>query len=106
MVVRVKPEVRVTAELFGAMQLVAAQGDPFGELRAVIGEVLALAMQICALLLALAIVTGFVEAQLSYVAGRPAWLSAVWFRIGAVVLCLLCALTAVPISNLLVSVLF
>lgn len=90
----------------GILQISAAQGDPFGELRAVIGEVIALAMQICALLLALAIVTGFVEAQLSYMVGRPAWLSAVWFRIGAVVLCLLCALTAVPISNLLVSILF
>lgn len=82
------------------------QGDPFGELRGIIAEILALVMQICASLLALAIATGFVEAQLGYVAGRPSLLSEVWFKVGAVVLCLILALTAVPITNMLVDFLF
>ena len=82
------------------------QGDPFDELRAVMSEILSLLMQICALLLALAIVTGFVEAQLGYVVGGPSLLSEVWFKVGAVALCLLLALAAVPISNLLVGIFF
>ncbi|MCC7163506.1 MAG: hypothetical protein IT331_13505 [Anaerolineae bacterium] len=86
--------------------LVLAQSDPFSELRSVITEILSLLMQICALLLALAIVTGFVEAQLGFVAGRPSLLSEVWFKVGAVAICLLLALTAVPISNLLVDIFF
>ncbi len=85
---------------------VIAQSDPFGELRAVIAEILALLMQICALLLAIAIATGFVEAQLGFVVGRPSLLSEVWFKVGAVVICLLIALTAVSISNLLVGIFF
>lgn len=85
---------------------VALQSDPFGQLRAVISEILSLLMQICALLLALSIVTGFVEAQMGYVIGRPSLLSEVWFKVGAVAICLLLALTAVPISNLLVGIFF
>ncbi len=92
-------------EIFLAGAIVL-QSDPFGELRAVISEILALLMQICALLLVLAIVTGFVEAQLGFVVGRPSLLSEVWFKIGAVTICLLLALTAVPISNLLVGIFF
>lgn len=86
--------------------MVLAQTDPFSELRSVITEILSLLMQICALLLALAIVTGFVEAQLGFVAGRPSLLSEVWFKVGAVASCLLVALMAVPISNLLVDIFF
>ncbi len=86
--------------------MVLAQNDPFSELRSVITEILSLLMQICALLLALAIGTGFVEAQLGFVAGRPSLLSEVWFKVGAVAICLLLALSAVPISNLLVDIFF
>lgn len=80
--------------------------DPFGELRGVVSEVLGLVIQITAILLALAIATGFLEAQASYVVGAPSILSALWFKIGAVILCLLIALTAISISNTLVGVLF
>jgi hypothetical protein len=80
--------------------------DPFGELRGVVAEVLTLVIQIVAVLLALAIATGFLEAQVSYVVGAPSILSALWFKIGAVIICLILALTAVSISNTLVGVLF
>ncbi len=80
--------------------------DPFGELRAVIAEVLTLVIQITAILLAIAIVTGFLEAQISYVVGAPSMLSALWFKIGAVIICFVIALTAVSISNTLVGILF
>lgn len=93
------------SEIFLVGVLIAPT-DPFGSLRAVISEILSLLIQICALLLALAIVTGFVEAQMGFVIGRPSMLSEVWFKIGAVVICLLIAMTAVPISNLLVGIFF
>ncbi len=80
--------------------------DPFGELRGVIAEVLTLVIQVIAVLLALAIATGFLEAQVSYVFGAPSILSALWFKIGAVIICLVIALTAVSISNSLVGILF
>ncbi len=80
--------------------------DPFGDLRSVIAEILALMIQICALLLALAIASGFVEAEIGYIAGRPRLLSEVWVKIGAVVICLAIALSAVPITNALVGLLF
>lgn len=80
--------------------------DPFGELRAVIAEVLTLVIQITAILLAIAIVTGFLEAQISYVVGAPSMLSALWFKVGAVIICFVIALTAVSISNTLVGILF
>jgi hypothetical protein len=80
--------------------------DPFGELRAVIAEVLTLVIQITAILLAIAIVTGFLEAQISYIVGAPSMLSALWFKIGAVIICFLIALTAVSISNTMVGILF
>jgi len=80
--------------------------DPFGELRGVIAEVLSLVIQVVAVLLALSIATGFLEAQASYVFGAPSLLSALWFKIGAVILCLILALTAVSISNTLVGILF
>lgn len=80
--------------------------DPFGELRAVIAEVLTLVIQIVAVLLALAIATGFLEAQVSYLVGAPSVLSALWFKIGAVIICLVIALTAISISNTLVGILF
>ncbi len=80
--------------------------DPFGELRAVIAEVLTLVIQITAILLAIALATGFLEAQISYVVGAPSMLSALWFKIGAVIVCLVIALTAVSISNTLVGILF
>ena len=80
--------------------------DPFGELRGVVAELLTLVIQIVAVLLALAIATGFLEAQVSYVVGAPSILSALWFKIGAVIICLIIALTAVSISNTLVGVLF
>lgn len=83
-----------------------AQVDPFGELRAIVSEIITLLMQVCALLLALAIASGFVEAQMGYIVGRPSLLSEVWFKIGAVVLCLAIALTAVPITNVLVGLFF
>lgn len=80
--------------------------DPFADLRAVIAEILSLLMQVCALLLALAIASAFVEAQLGYLVGRPSLLSEVWVKVGAVVVCLAIALTAIPISNALVELLF
>lgn len=80
--------------------------DPFGELRVVVAEVLTLVIQIVAVLLALAIATGFLETQVSYVVGAPSVLSALWFKIGAVIICLILALTAVSISNALVGILF
>jgi hypothetical protein len=80
--------------------------DPLGELRGVVAELLTLVIQIVAVLLALAIATGFLEAQVSYVVGAPSILSALWFKIGAVIICLVIALTAVSISNTLVGVLF
>ncbi len=80
--------------------------DPFGELRAVVAEVLTVVIQITAALLALSIATGFLEAQMSFVAGAPSILSELWFKIGAVIICLVIALTAVSISNTLVSILF
>lgn len=80
--------------------------DPFGELRGVVAEVLTVVIQITAVLLALAIATGFLEAQMSFVAGAPSVLSALWFKIGAVIICLIIALTAVSISNTLVNILF
>ncbi len=80
--------------------------DPFGELRGVIAEILTLVIQITAILLAIAIATGFLEAQVSYVVGAPSILSALWFKIGAVIICLIIALTAVSISNTLVGILF
>ena len=80
--------------------------DPFGDLRAVVAEVLTLVIQVTAVLLAIAIATGFLEAQASYVFGAPSVLSALWFKISAVVLCLILALTAVSVSNLLVNILF
>ncbi len=83
-----------------------AASDPFADLRAIITEILSLLMQICALLLALAIASGFVEAQMGYIVGRPSLVSEVCFKVGAVVLCLAIALTAIPISNALVDLLF
>jgi hypothetical protein len=83
-----------------------ASFDPFGELRGVVAELLTLVIQIVAVLLALAIATGFLEAQVSYVVGAPSILSALWFKIGAVIVCLVIALTAVSISNALVGILF
>jgi hypothetical protein len=80
--------------------------DPFGELRGVIAEVLSLVIQVVAVLLAVSIATGFLEAQASYIFGAPSILSALWFKIGAVILCLIIALTAVSISNTLVGILF
>lgn len=80
--------------------------DPFGELRGVIAEVLSLVIQVVAVLLAISIATGFLEAQASYAFGAPSVLSALWFKIGAVILCLIIALTAVSISNTLVGILF
>jgi hypothetical protein len=80
--------------------------DPFGDLRGVIAEVLTLVIQIIAVLLAIAIATGFLEAQIGYLVGAPSMLSALWFKIGAVIICLAVALTAVSISNTLVGILF
>ncbi len=80
--------------------------DPFSELRGVVADVLTLVIQVTAILLALAIATGFLEAQMGFVAGAPAMLSGLWFKIGAVIVCLAIALTAVSISNTLVGILF
>ena len=80
--------------------------DPFGELRGVIAEVLTLVIQITAALLALAIATGFLEAQMGYIVGAPSVLSALWFKISAVIICQVIALTAISISNSLVGILF
>jgi hypothetical protein len=90
--------------LYCAMNVVLV--DPFGELRVVIGEILSLVIQITAVLLALAIATGFLEAQAGFVFGAPVFLSTLWFKIGAVVVCLIIALTAVSISNMLVGIFF
>jgi hypothetical protein len=94
------------SKLFMTVATTAVLLDPFDELRGVVGEVLALVIQITAVLLALSIATGFLEQQMSYVAGAPAMLSALWFKIGAVIICLVIALTAVSISNSLVGILF
>jgi hypothetical protein len=94
------------SKLFMTVATTAVLLDPFDELRGVVGEVLALVIQVTAVLLAIAIATGFLEQQMSYVAGAPAMLSALWFKIGAVIICLVIALTAVSISNTLVGILF
>lgn len=88
------------------LALILALADPFGELCGVISDVLTLIIQVTAVLLAIAIATGFLEAQASFVFGAPSLLSALWFKIGAVILCLILALTAVSISNTLVGILF
>lgn len=80
--------------------------DPFGELRGVIAEILTLVIQVVAVLLALSIATGFLQAQVGYVVGAPTLLSELWFKVGAVIVCLIIALTAVSISNTLVGILF
>ncbi len=80
--------------------------DPFAELRGVISDILTLIIQVTAVLLALGIATGFLEVQASFVFGAPSLLSALWFKVGAVILCLVIALTAVSISNTLVGVFF
>ncbi len=90
----------------GLLVIGLAALDPLGELRVVVAEVLTLVIQIVAVLLALAIATGFLEAQVSYIVGAPSMLSALWFKIGAVIICLILALTAVSISNTLVGILF
>ena len=95
---------RVTHYVISATTLILS--DPFGELRGVIAEVLTLVIQITAALLALAIATGFLEAQMGYMVGAPSVLSALWFKISAVIICLIIALTAVSISNSLVGILF
>lgn len=100
------PDCGATSMLYRPTLLMVMLFDPLGELRGVVGEVLTLVIQITAILLALAIATGFLEAQASYVVGVPSLLSTVWFKIGAVILCLLIALTAVSISNTLVGILF
>ena len=96
------PGVRIGGLGLTALRL----SDPFGELRGVVTETLSLIIQIVAVLLALAIATGFLEAQASLVFGAPSLWSALWFKISAVILCLIIALTAVSISNTLVGVLF
>lgn len=80
--------------------------DPFDELRTVVSEVLTLVIQITAVLLAISIATGFLEAQIGFAFGAPSLLSNLWVKIGAVVLCLILALTAVTVSNVLVGILF
>ncbi len=90
----------------GGLLLATLTSDPFGELRGVISEVLTLVIQVIAILLAIAIATGFLEAQMSYVLGAPSVLSALWLKIAAVIICLIVALTAVSISNALVAILF
>ncbi len=80
--------------------------DPFAELRGVIGDILTLIIQVTAVLLALGIATGLLEAQASFVFGAPSLLNALWFKVSAVILCLVIALTAVSISNTLVGVFF
>ncbi len=86
--------------------LTVVASDLFGELRGVISEVLTLVIQVIAILLAISIATGFLEAQMSYVLGAPSVLSALWLKIAAVIVCLIVALTAVSISNSLVAILF
>jgi hypothetical protein len=68
--------------------------------------ILTLVIQVIAILLAIAIATGFLEAQMSYVLGVPSLLSTLWLKIAAVIICLIIALTAVSISNTLVAILF
>jgi hypothetical protein len=80
--------------------------DQYAGVRVATAEILAGLIQIVALLLAISIATGFLEAQISYLTGAPTVLSAVWAKIGAVVICLILALAAVTISNTLVGVLF
>ena len=80
--------------------------DPFGELRGVISDVLTVIIQVVAVLLAISIATGFLEAQVSYVVGAPSILSELWVKVGAVIICLIIALTSVSISNTLVGILF
>ncbi len=80
--------------------------DSFTELQSVVAEILGLVIAIVALLLALAIATGLLEAEAAYAFGAPTLLSALWFKVGAVVICLAIALSAIPISNLLIGILF
>lgn len=79
--------------------------DGFSTLRSVVVDILTLLTQVTALLMALAIASGFLEAQIGYMTGAPTLLSNVWAKIGSVVICVVIALAAVPISNALVSIL-
>jgi len=80
--------------------------DGLGEVKAVARQVIQLAMQITALLLAIAIAAGFVGGEISATAGVPAILSEVWFRIMGAIICLIIAVLAVPISNMIVDAIF
>ncbi len=91
---------------FGPGLIVIAAAASFGELQSVVAEILGIVIAIAALLLALAISTGFLEAEAGYALGAPTLLSAVWFKVGAVIICLVIALTAIPISNWLIGILF
>ncbi len=89
--------------------LVLPQGNAyagFEELKAVARQVIQLAMQITALLLAIAIAAGFVGGEISAAAGAPTILSEIWFRIMGAVICLMVAILAVPISNMIVDAIF
>ncbi|MBI3915037.1 MAG: hypothetical protein HY327_12740 [Chloroflexi bacterium] len=76
------------------------------ELQAVVQQIIAILIQITAALVALSVATGFLEAQIGYLLGAPSLMSKVWVTIGAVVICLVLALMAIPISNALVGILF
>ncbi|HIC93611.1 MAG TPA: hypothetical protein EYP09_05105 [Anaerolineae bacterium] len=84
----------------------SAYAGGFEEIKAVAREVIRLAVQVTALLLAIAIASGFVGGEISAAAGAPTILSEIWFRIMGAVICLLVAVLAVPISNMIVDAIF
>ena len=77
----------------------------FSELGQTASEVLGIAIGVTALLVAVDIAVSFVKGEISTMAGLPAVLGDIWLRIMAVVICLLIAVFAAPISRMIVAAL-
>ena len=69
-------------------------------------RLLTLVSQIAALLLALAIATGFLSGEVASMVGAPVAFGEIWFRVVGVVICLAIAILAVPISNMVIDAIF
>ncbi len=77
----------------------------FPELGQAASDILSIAIGMTALFAALGIAVSFLRGEISAVAGAPAILSEVWFRIMGIVICLLVAVLATTVSRMIVSIL-
>lgn len=77
----------------------------FSELGEIASEILSITIGTTSLLAALGIAVSFLRGEISAVAGAPAILSEVWFRITGIVICLLVAVLATTVSRMIVSIL-